>query len=196
MLRVFRSALRRAYQKMWSEKRQHEWGRKRWIRSLVNQGHKIHKSVDYRGRPDVSSCVEIDRFCEVERDVYIWLSADEGSNSSLSIKRRVFIGMGSYLGVYEPISIGENTIIGAYCYIVSGNHNYENRDVPMRDQGFTGGPVIIAEDVWIGTHVTILPGVKIGKGAIIGAGSVVTKSVPSFEIWGGVPARLIKSRPE
>ena len=54
--------------------------------------------------------------------------------------------------------------------------------------------IIINEDVWIGANAIILKGVEINKGAIIAAGSVVTNSIPSYEIWGGVPARKISER--
>ena len=65
----------------------------------------------------------------------------------------------------------------------------------MNQQGASDfHPVNIGNDVWIGARVTILPGVKIGNGAIIGAGSVVTKDVPDFAIVGGNPARVIKYR--
>ena len=62
----------------------------------------------------------------------------------------------------------------------------------------TGGEqaITIEEDVWIGTEAVILKGVTIGRGAIIAAGSVVTKSVGAFEIWGGVPAKKVRMRPE
>lgn len=55
-------------------------------------------------------------------------------------------------------------------------------------------PVVIGNDVWIGSRVTILPGVHIGDGAVIGAGAVVTKNVPEYEVWGGNPAKYLKSR--
>jgi maltose O-acetyltransferase len=65
----------------------------------------------------------------------------------------------------------------------------------MIDQGFKDKePVIIEDDVWIGARVIILPGVKIGKGSIVGAGAVVTKDVEPYSIVAGVPAKLIRKR--
>ena len=61
--------------------------------------------------------------------------------------------------------------------------------------GQVKAPVVIEDDVWLGTHVVVLPGVTIGKGAIIGASSVVTKDIPAYEVWAGVPAKFIKRRP-
>jgi acetyltransferase-like isoleucine patch superfamily enzyme len=85
-------------------------------------------------------------------------------------------------------------MIGAYSYIISANHCFKDKNKPIRLQGYTGAPIDIGCDVWIGCHVTILPGVTIGDGAIIAAGAVVNKNVPSFEIWGGVPARKLGER--
>ena len=64
----------------------------------------------------------------------------------------------------------------------------------MNVQGSTRKWVIIEDDVWIGTRAIILPGTRIGKGSIIGAGSVVTKDVPQYSIVGGNPARILKTR--
>ena len=88
-----------------------------------------------------------------------------------------------YLGAYQPVTIGDDVQIGAYSYIISANHRFDRRDVTIREQGFTGAAVIIESDVWIGVHVTVLPGLTIGRGAIVGANSVLTKSIPAYQIW-------------
>lgn len=76
------------------------------------------------------------------------------------------------------------------------DHNYENLDIPMDKQGNKPSkPLHICTDVWIGARAIVLPGCKrIGKGVIIGSGSVVTKDVPDYTIVGGNPAKVIKSR--
>lgn len=85
--------------------------------------------------------------------------------------------------------------MGPECVIYTQNHKHSNIDIPMIDQGFEEiRPVHIMDDVWIGSRVIILPGVTIGKGCIIAAGSVVTKSIPDYSIVGGVPGKVIKSR--
>jgi len=68
--------------------------------------------------------------------------------------------------------------------------------VPMYDQPWATQPldVVIGDDCWIGAHVTLLPGTRIMNGAVVAAGAVVTGTVPSNEIWGGVPARKISQR--
>lgn len=78
--------------------------------------------------------------------------------------------------------------------ILTHTHNIERTDIPMGQQGMRVSEVIIGNDVWIGIRVIIMPGVKVGNGAVIGAGTVVTKDVPDYAIVGGVPARIIKFR--
>ena len=77
----------------------------------------------------------------------------------------------------------------------TSNHRTDRIDIPMGAQGFTETkPIVIGDDVWIGARVINLPGVHIGNGAVIGAGAVVTNNVPDYEVWGGNPARFLKSR--
>ena len=129
----------------------------------------------------------------LQKQITIWLSP-YSSAPKLKIEDRVFVGQNVMLVAHEAISIGKNAMIGHYSHITSCNHNYQRRDIPIRDQGFVGEPVAVGEDVWIGTYAVILPGVVIGKGSIIAAGSVVTHNIPDYEVWGGVPARFIKRR--
>jgi acetyltransferase-like isoleucine patch superfamily enzyme len=97
-------------------------------------------------------------------------------------------------GVNEKIIIGQNVMIADAVSIRDTDHNHSDINVPMKEQGITTSPVIVGDDVWIGYGATILKGVEIGNGAIIGAGSVVTKDVPSLSIVGGIPAKIIKMR--
>lgn len=112
--------------------------------------------------------------------------------------RKIEIGDNSGIGYNARVGaaiIGNDVMMAPDVIILSMNHEYTSLDRPMRLQGNTEEkPVVIGDDVWIGTRVIILPGVKIGKGAILAAGAVVTKDVAEYAIVGGNPARLIKSR--
>ncbi len=92
------------------------------------------------------------------------------------------------------LTIGNGVRIAAHCVVIPSNHNYENPDLPIYLQGHIKKGITIEDDVWIGANCTILDGVIIGKGSIVAAGSVVTKSVEPYSIVAGVPARVIKRR--
>jgi acetyltransferase-like isoleucine patch superfamily enzyme len=92
------------------------------------------------------------------------------------------------------LKIGNNVLIAGHTMIIPSNHNFSNLLIPINKQGETKKGIIIEDDVWIGSGCKILDGVKIHSGAIIAAGSVVNRDVPSNSIYGGIPANFIKSR--
>lgn len=114
--------------------------------------------------------------------------------NSLKIGNNVGINHYCFIGVRGAIEIGDNVIFGPRVNVFSENHNYENPDIPIKEQGVTKGKTVIGNDVWIGSNVSIMSGVRIGNGCIIAAGAVVTKDVPDYAIVGGVPAKVLKSR--
>ena len=123
------------------------------------------------------------------------VNIEKGADFALNIKigNNSGIGKNSIVGAYTQI--GDNVMMGEACFIYARNHKTDRLDVPMCSQGFEEyRPVVISDDVWIGARVTILPGAKIGKGVIIGAGAVVTGEIPDYAVVGGVPARIIKYR--
>lgn len=106
-------------------------------------------------------------------------------------------GIGENAKLRGIITIGNDVMIGEDVLMITANHKYKRTDIPMCEQGFTEEkPIIIGNDVWIGSRVIILAGVKVGKGAIIGAGAVVAKDVPERAIVVGNPAKVIKFRKE
>lgn len=120
-------------------------------------------------------------------------------NSYFGDGRQLVIGNLSGLGrncrIHGPAVLGDYVMMGPDVLIMTQNHKYDRNDVPMALQGNTEPrPVIIGDDVWIGARSVILPGVKIGNGAVIAACSVVTKDIPSNAIAGGNPARIIRFR--
>ncbi|NUN63516.1 acyltransferase [Pseudanabaena biceps] len=89
------------------------------------------------------------------------------------------------------VKIGNRVMIGSHSAITSITHDYHSE--VMYSTNLTN-PVIIGDDVWIGSHAVILPGITIGNGAVIGAGCVVTKNVEPFDIVVGVPSRVLRKR--
>jgi acetyltransferase-like isoleucine patch superfamily enzyme len=113
----------------------------------------------------------------VGTDVLIAINVRIGEPSKFSIGNNSFINTGTLILAYDTgtIRIGNDVIIGPSAVLVSANHRYDLLDRPIRQQGEIYKPIIIEDDVWIGAHAVILPGVTVGKGSVIGAGSVVSK---------------------
>lgn len=112
---------------------------------------------------------------------------------------RVHLGSRSSIGIncriHGPVRIGRDVMIGPDVMIYALGHQTARTDVPMIDQGFVEpSEVTIGDDVWVGARSIILPGVVIADGVIVGAGSVVTKSVPPYTLVAGNPARVVRSR--
>lgn len=135
-------------------------------------------------------------------------------NLSRNCGHNVSIHPGCYLFNLETIDFGDNISIHPMCYIngsggltignnvsiahgvtiMTESHNFESLEVPIKDQGLSYKPVTINDDVWIGSKVMIMYGVTINTGSVIGASSVVSKSVSSFSVYIGNPAKKLRSR--
>lgn len=133
------------------------------------------------------------RECRIQDrvDFRIWQPFDE--NSYIKLGDNTFVGHACEFVCNEKIIIGNNCMIASKTTVNNTGHEYK-LNVSMNSQPITSKPIIIEDDVWIGTSCVILQGVTIGTGSIVAAGSVVNKSIPANEVWGGVPARFIKKR--
>ncbi|WP_166647975.1 DapH/DapD/GlmU-related protein [Hymenobacter sp. UV11] len=126
--------------------------------------------------------VDIHLSCNILAPAYLSI----GNNSSVGAYTTIFAGFG--------VSIGKNCLISTNCGISSVNHIQEAYIRYEGDSAEATGskPVIIGDNVWLGMNTCVLPGITIGDNSIVGAGSVVTKNIPSNEIWVGNPARFVK----
>lgn len=138
-------------------------------------------------------CRRMFKYCgkkvNIENGAYI------GNGKKLSIDD--YSGIGSHFFVQNTdLTIGKYVMMGEEVMIIGGGHNTKSIDIPMGIQGdLPVSELVICDDVWIGSRVTILGKVsRIGKGCIIGAGSVVTKPVPDYAVVAGNPAKIIKYR--
>jgi acetyltransferase-like isoleucine patch superfamily enzyme len=130
-----------------------------------------------------SANVHIGNNCLLKEAIYI----RAGTEGSIVIGDRAAInGFCRFFG-HGSIEIGEDTQIGPCCLITTTDHDYRS------DLETSFKRVLIGKGVWVGANVTILPGVEIGDYSVIGAGAVVTKSIPPQSIAVGVPARVIKT---
>jgi acetyltransferase-like isoleucine patch superfamily enzyme len=142
--------------------------------------------------------VKLGKSCSIDRN--LWLNCggtrEDYSHGFFEMGENSYIGCNTVIGAGGGIRIGSNVLIGQCVNMHSENHLFDHPDQLIRDQGVVYQGIIIEDDVWVGSKVTILDGVTIGKGSIIGAGAVVTHSIPPYSIAVGVPAKVIKSRLE
>ena len=138
----------------------------------------------------IGSHTSIDRNC--------WLHCggklNDHDHGFFTLGEYSFIGCNAVIGAGGGIQVGNHVLIGQTVNLHAENHNFLNPDLSVDQQGITYQGIIIEDDVWIGSKATILDGVRIGKGAVIAAGAVVTKSIPEYAIAMGVPAKIVGSR--
>ena len=122
-------------------------------------------------------------------DSTIHIGANFFNPSNITIGHDTIIGDHCFMDGRAPLKIGSHVGIASQVLIYNDEH-----DIHSLDYGNSFGPVEIGDYVFIGPRAIILPNIKIGKGAVVAAGAVVTKDIPNFEIWGGVPAKKINDR--
>ncbi|PLY10498.1 MAG: acyltransferase [Arcobacter sp.] len=148
----------------------------------------------------IASGFDIDypEYIDIGSKTYInkdaWISISPNGNPIVSIGSDVYIGRYLTLACVNQVTISDSVMISDRCYIGDAVHGFQIKDRPIIEQEiYSAGDVSIGEGSWIGIGVSILPNVKIGKHCVIGAGSVVTKSIPDYHIVAGNPARIIKN---
>ena len=122
------------------------------------------------------------------RDIHLETQED----GQIEIEDDVVISSGVHLVSFYKISLGKGVMIGEYSSIRDANHNPGSQ---IRHSGHNGAPITIENNAWVGRGCCILPGVTIGANSIIGANSVVTRSVPANSVAVGSPAKVIKTTP-
>ncbi|MDD3062874.1 MAG: acyltransferase [Massilibacteroides sp.] len=160
-----------------------------WLRLLQflylkrGKGSIIYRSV----RKDL---VPFNRFSLGDYSVIESFSTINNAVGDIIIGNHTRIGLGNT--IIGPTQIGNYVNLAQNVVISALNHNYENVNRSIHEQGVRTLPVSIESDVWVGANCVILPGVQIGKHAVIGAGSVVTKNIPDYSVAIGNPAKIIK----
>ncbi len=118
-------------------------------------------------------------------------------NGDIYIGENTNIAMNCFIQSAKEVNIGKNVLFAAYCYVIGGgDHETKRTDIPIIAQGQTVKGITINDNCWIGAGVNIIDGVNVDSDSIVGAGAVVTKSVPEFSVAVGVPAKIVKLRKE
>jgi acetyltransferase-like isoleucine patch superfamily enzyme len=131
--------------------------------------------------------------CILEHQIHFKYDGTWSVGPAIRIGNHVFIGAGCEFNIRKGIDIGDNALIASGCKFIDHDHGMALGEL-MRTQAGPEKAIVIENDVWLGCNVIILKGVEIAEGAVIAAGSVVTKSVGAYEIWGGIPAKKIGDR--
>jgi acetyltransferase-like isoleucine patch superfamily enzyme len=157
------------------------------------RGLKSESIIPYSTKLNWPHKIKIGSNSMLEHNVFIKHDGPFSEGISIHIGDNTFIGFGSELNITRQINIGNNCMIASGCKFIDHDHGKELGQ-NMNIQTGPEAPIVIEDDVWLGVNVVVLKGVKIEKGAIVAAGAIVNKSIPSNEIWGGIPARKIGSR--
>ena len=115
-------------------------------------------------------------------------------NGNITLGEHANVGFNVEIFSAADVRVGTRTLIAAYTYLVGGDHLFDRVDVPVLHQGRTARGIDVGDNVWLGAHVVVTDGSRIGRDAVVGAGAVVTGDVPEFHIAAGVPARVIRDR--
>jgi len=128
-----------------------------------------------------------------------WIHIGAGSairchEGTMRIGDKCIIGRDVSINCYLDVDIGAASMIADWVYIADFDHRFDDLQVPIKDQGIVKDRIRIGRDVWIGTKSTVVRGVRIGDGAVVGANSVVTRDLPARGIAVGSPARVVRTR--
>jgi acetyltransferase-like isoleucine patch superfamily enzyme len=158
-------------------------------------GMKIGKNT-YIGKVEAGytyTQISIGDFCSIQNNTNFMISNYVSNQLSVIIENNVYLGSGCHFNIGKQIRIGSNCMIASGCSFIDNDHGTARGQL-LREQLGKYSSIQIGEDCWLGANVIVLKGVTISKGAIVAAGAVVNKSIPPYEIWGGVPAKKIGQR--
>lgn len=113
-------------------------------------------------------------------------------HSGITIGRDSLIGEYTVIRGQGGVTIGNRVYTSPFTQIIAVNHVFDDPSRPFVDQGITAVGIVVEDDVWLGANALITDGVRIGRGAVVAAGAVVTKDVPAHTVVGGVPARVLR----
>lgn len=168
----------------------HEYRPRWWIRHILNPFvHKVSRKAIIRrtARLDI---FPYKRFEVGEYSIIEDFTLIANACGDVIMGKRVLIGCGSKIA--GPITFGDNILLAQNVVMSGLNHDYEDPTRPIVEQGFNVKEIVVEDGVWMGAGVIVTPGVRIGKNAVVGAGSVVTRDVPPFSVVVGNPARVVK----
>ena len=159
--------------------------------AAVSLGDRVRIDLGAAIRANTKRAIGVTLASDVSVKDYCVVNANQGW---VTIGERSWIGPFSLIYGNGGVTIGSDVLMAARTSINTVSHVDDRIDVAINSQGLRCDPVVIEDDVWIGMNCTILQGVRIGSGAIVGAGSVVTRDIPPRAVVVGTPARVVRYR--
>lgn len=165
-----------------------------WLRFrgvTIDRPRSIASGVDlkWHSNPDQRGTLSFGEGVALSRGVMIHTYGGD-----VRVGRNVHLGPYTVIYGHGGVEIGDDTLIAMHCCIASANHEVPPAEVPIRSRPDVPAKVRIGRDVWLGARVCVLAGVEIGDGCVVGAGSVVTASLPAGSIAHGTPAKVVGFR--
>jgi len=165
-------------------------------RIIINKGCFLSLGVNVQLKRNVEirchkqSRIHIGDNVKLDRGVRILVT----NESKIEIRNGARIGLYTVLNGGDNIEVGAKSLISGFVYLQTSMHSFKESNTDIQDQGYTHLPIELSADTWLGTHVVIMPGVKVGRGAVVGSNAVVNKNVEEYHVVAGVPAKPIGSR--
>ena len=174
----------------WLLQAPHQYRPRWWIRNIVNRFvHEVSSKAIIRRNVRLD-LFPYKRFAIGEYSIIEDYTLIANACGDVILGKNVLIGCGSKIS--GPITFGDNILLAQNVVMSALNHNYEDPTRAVVDQGYTVKEIIVEDGVWMGAGVIVTPGVRIGRNAVVGAGSVVTRDVPAYSVVVGNPARIVK----
>lgn len=155
------------------------------LRGMRVEGKVRMELIEWLVRPQ---CITLRAGAAIDRNVTL-LAVNDAAR--IIIGARCYINRHTMLDASEHIEIGDDTMIGPFCYLTDHDHSFGAGLAPNQTP-LVSAPTRIGARCWLGAHVTVLKGVTIGEGTVVGAGSVVTKDLPAGVVAVGTPARVVR----
>jgi acetyltransferase-like isoleucine patch superfamily enzyme len=167
----------------------------------------VNVTIRHPHKIDIADNVVIDDSCCLDAKgtdnagIAIGSGVFVGRNTILSCKNgdivvddRANLGFNCEIFSASRVRVGKSVLMAAYTYLIGGDHLYDRVDIPILEQGRTARGIEVDDNVWLGTHVVVTDGSRVGRDAIIGAGAVVVGEIPEYAIATGIPAKVVRDR--
>ena len=154
---------------------------------IIGDNVTLRRNVEFRAHGN--STIYLKGNNRIDRGVRIL----GNNNAEISVGTSTRIGLYAVFNGGDSIFIGKKVLVSGFVYLQTSMHNH-NKNANIQDQGYNHGPIEIHDDVWLGSHVVVLPNCVLSKGCVVGSNAVVTKSVDEENVLAGVPAKIIKQR--